>query len=1059
MTVGALWAPGNMLLSEDGSAFRGDVRRSAASEEKLVLPLKKIWTYLPVLPPYPAWPLPAEKNYIRNQKSLKQTLGFDVAFHVVCDESSLCFGSSADDTITALNASDGSVKWDFTTEGPVRLPPVLSNNRIFAGSDDGYLYCLDAQTGEMIWRYSAAPEEKRLPGNGRMISQWPIRCGIVEDSGVVYCTAGIFPQHGVFICAVAASDGKEIYREKLPFTAQGTMLASTNRIYIASGRTSYWSSDRVTGKDLIQHGASFLRDRNLVGGSNALLIDDLLATGPSELGEIHVFDQSSATPVLSFRGDALIVQDEFLYLLAGGTLKSYRRSEYFVDRRKTGAPVPIWSVKAGSANVMLLAGNTLITGGNGEVSAYDVMDGSNKWTSEFDGSAEGLAVAGGHLYVSLDKGDIICFGAGDSKSQQSTPVSITEVNSPYPEDPLSKCLAHAAEYIIRSSGVDAGYCLVLDAGIGQLAYEIARRSNMNIICVEKDREKIKTARSILRSTGLYGSRISFHEYNSDTLPYPEYFANLITSESMLLQGITSFPASEMLRMLRPCGGMIYLGVNEKVMADKLAQWGKSLPGWKLISDSSSVLAMTWGIAKRPALPGAGEWSHFYANTENTACSGAVMPAGPTEIQWFGRPGPRNMVDRHFKASAPLYKNGRLFVTGFNYIAALDAYNGVMLWEKKINDTVRMAAFRDCSGIVATDDSLYVAASNYCLRLDAQSGEEQLRFELDDRADGQTNNLAWGYVACVDNLLIGSTARGKGSIRSEDRISYDIVWRNQQPVVCSTAVFALDRLTGERIWEYVAQSGMIVNPSITIGSDRIYFIASNNRETFESSDGRITPPDLLGQSAQIVALDLRTGTELWSEDANLQTISQVLYMSYAEEVLVISGSRYVNVSPEETVGKEKPEQLKRIRYELFAFDALRGKSLWSTTETPVYDHVLNGEHGEQVQHPSIVGNVIYGPGFACQLKTGKPHDGWVWKKSHKCGTVSTSLNCAFSRYTDTKLPYMFDLQTGEAFALTTVTRPGCWINIIPVGGLIIIPEASAGCTCPYPIQTSLALRPR
>ena len=52
-----------------------------------------------------------------------------------------------------------------------------------------------------------------------------------------------------------------------------------------------------------------------------------------------------------------------------------------------------------------------------------------------------------------------------------------------------------------------------------------------------------------------------------------------------------------------------------------------------------------------------------------------------------------------------------------------------------------------------------------------------------------------------------------------------------------------------------------------------------------------------------------------------------------------------------------------------------------------------------------------------------------------------------------------LASGESTALTSVTRPGCWINILPAGGLVLIPEASSGCTCYYSIQTSLALSPR
>jgi hypothetical protein len=38
---------------------------------------------------------------------------------------------------------------------------------------------------------------------------------------------------------------------------------------------------------------------------------------------------------------------------------------------------------------------------------------------------------------------------------------------------------------------------------------------------------------------------------------------------------------------------------------------------------------------------------------------------------------------------------------------------------------------------------------------------------------------------------------------------------------------------------------------------------------------------------------------------------------------------------------------------------------------------------------------------------------------------------------------------------TAARPGCWINMVPAGGLLNIPEYSSGCTCGYSIQTSLS----
>ena len=54
--------------------------------------------------------------------------------------------------------------------------------------------------------------------------------------------------------------------------------------------------------------------------------------------------------------------------------------------------------------------------------------------------------------------------------------------------------------------------------------------------------------------------------------------------------------------------------------------------------------------------------------------------------------------------------------------------------------------------------------------------------------------------------------------------------------------------------------------------------------------------------------------------------------------------------------------------------------------------------------------------------------------------------------------MFDAQTGDYLDLTKAARPGCWINVLPAGGLILMAEASSGCLCGYSLQTSLALVP-
>ena len=107
--------------------------------------------------------------------------------------------------------------------------------------------------------------------------------------------------------------------------------------------------------------------------------------------------------------------------------------------------------------------------------------------------------------------------------------------------------------------------------------------------------------------------------------------------------------------------------------------------------------------------------------------------------------------------------------------------------------------------------------------------------------------------------------------------------------------------------------------------------------------------------------------------------------------------------------------------------------------------------------SIVGNTLYCEPFAFDLTDGSAVEQWSWNPRHRsgCGTISASATTFFFRDSN---PSMFDLGSGEYSKVTTCSRPGCWINMIPAGGLLLVPEASSGCTCNLAIQSSMAFLP-
>ena len=145
----------------------------------------------------------------------------------------------------------------------------------------------------------------------------------------------------------------------------------------------------------------------------------------------------------------------------------------------------------------------------------------------------------------------------------------------------------------------------------------------------------------------------------------------------------------------------------------------------------------------------------------------------------------------------------------------------------------------------------------------------------------------------------------------------------------------------------------------------------------------------------------------------------------------------------------------VRYDLSAFDAAGGRRLWARSQDTGLK--AGGNHGEQDHRHAVIGKVLYAEPFAYDVRTGKPVSGWKWNKGKRggCGNVSASLSNLFFRDGTAAL---LDLSRGVHDKVTDISRPGCWINMIPAGGLLLIPEGSSGCTCNYAVQGSLAFVP-
>ncbi len=559
----------------------------------------------------------------------------------------------------------------------------------------------------------------------------------------------------------------------------------------------------------------------------------------------------------------------------------------------------------------------------------------------------------------------------------------------------------AAVEILKKSNIAAGYCVDLGCGDGSLAYELAKQSDLFIVAIDADATNVETARRKLDAAGLYGSRVTVLQADPADSHLPKYFANLVVSNRSLSEGPKAVDADELIRLQRPFGGVACLGT----------------PG-----------AMT--VATRGALEGAGEWTHLYSNPANTLCSTDSIK-GPLTAVWF-RDVDLDLPQRHGRGPSPLFHQGQLFAEGIDELISVDAYNGRPLWrfeQKGILDAYNADHLAGTavtgSNICIAGDSVFLRNGSKCFRIATVTGKVTATFNAPNHPDGQA--AVWGYIACEDGILFGSTANETHVVRHAYIRADDHMQRQFSE---STSIFAYDLATERLLWQFNARQSVRHN-AIAIGAGRVHFIdralavddllsrapARRGEEPKEPAVGHPT--------GELITLDAKRGDRLWDEGKDI--FGTALAFSQQHDVLLMFYQPTSFRLPSEIGGR------------IAAFQASVGYKKWDQKVNYRTRPLINDD--TIIAHPSAL-DLVSGDS--------KPFNA---PKSYGCGQLSGSKNLLMFR-SGTLGYYDFTREAGtENYG---GIRPGCWINALPVGGLVLVPDASAGCSCSYQNRSWVAL---
>ncbi len=973
----------------DWPMYRADASRSGYTSNELPSALKLRWRHDALHAPQPAWP--------RSPR-----MPFDRAYHTVISNERVFFGSSVDGTLYALGLDDGLPKWSFATEGPIRFAPVLWGDSLLVASDDGYLYALSETDGTLLWKHRGGPDQSLRLGNTRLISKWPARGGPVVIDDIVYYAAGVWPSDGIYLYALDAKTGTQVWKNsdsgainmaqphgganaKSGASAQGYLVATESNLLVPTGRAVPAAFDRPTGKFRYFH----LQKYGHNGGTPTMASEEMFFNSGLS------FNSETGSKIGNVGSGSLAVSDGGLVRASGNSLIAYTwLNEQIPDKRgklvDTRTLQQSWQAKTSiSAVSVIVAGNTVVVGGLEGVELIDLEENKTLWSAKTEGAAYGLAVSEGKLLVSTDQGRVYCFDAEGGEVVDAVEGNLAK--SPYPENSPA---AKAAEEILKRTKLTQGFCLDLGCGDGALAFELAKRTKLQIYAVDGDADQVKIARQKLRQAGVYGDQVMVLHRPLDDTGLPRYFADLIVSGRSLTEPLDDAFTDTALKSQRPWGGRICSGNVKEMKLDS-----------------------------RGPLAGAGDWTHQYAGPGNSLCSDDELVSGGLSTLWY-RDVDFDVPQRHGRAPAPLFYKGILYHEGLNGLVAVDAYNGREIWRYEIpkllaayNGDQLMGTAGTGGNICIANDRVYVRHEQRCVQLDAATGELCREFLVPVSPDEKPGT--WGYIAAIGDTLFGTAAN------PDHVVTYRYVERggNMSALLTeSTSLFAIDTKTGKLKWQHKAEHSIRHN-AIAIAGEKVFLID----RPVAAFDLVKRPKEKEHPEGKLLALNAESGEAVWQSEHPAYGTTLAVSDKYGVLLMSYQPTRFRLDS--EVGGR------------MSAYDAGEGKQLWD----------IKADYSSR---PMLNGYTIYAQGGSWDLLTGKskPFD---FKRSYGCGVLASSANMLVFR--SATLGY-YDLKGDKQTANFGGMRPGCWINAIPAGGLVLIPDATAGCQCSYLNRTWMALEP-
>jgi outer membrane protein assembly factor BamB len=303
---------------------------------------------------------------------------------------------SWDGKLYCLDADTGAWVWDYTTGSRVESSPAITNGKVYVGSYDGKIYCLNAYTGAWIWDYTTGIEMTSSP---------------TVTNGKVYI--GLWD--GTFYC-LDADTGAWVWDYMTGIRITSSPAVANGKVYIGSWDGTLYCLDADTGEWIWDYSTGYAIESSPTVSNGKVYIG-------SWDGKLYCLDADTGEWIWDYTTDIGITSSP---AVANGKvyIGSWDWKVYCLDA-DTGEW--IWDhTTTGSISISPAVADEKVYIGSGEDKVYclDAITGAKIWefTKGIYLSREGPswsspAIANGKVYVGSEfEGKVYCFGGGNGGS-------------------------------------------------------------------------------------------------------------------------------------------------------------------------------------------------------------------------------------------------------------------------------------------------------------------------------------------------------------------------------------------------------------------------------------------------------------------------------------------------------------------------------------------------------------------------------------------------------------------------------------------------------------------